>query len=227
MEGSLDSALPTPSVLRRDPAQPLQRRRSRRFRMKSPPVILGHASGYHRGVPSDDGGVPAISFGSTVDVCSGNFQDNPRSAVHCPRTECVISCALHNAKGRIDNTARASKGISPEQDNTPTSALGRYTGSGRDHIRHRHHYRRRKDPVWRRRRKSRHRQYRSLRSLVQLRCWLCIRYRGFRIALVEALGSPTVSSDSRRNNCRVHRVRNPRCSWWRVRDENGRCNDHS
>jgi len=151
----------------------------------------------------------------------------PRSAVHCPRTECVISCALHNAKGRIDNTARASKGTSPEQDNTPTAALGRYTGSGRDHIRHRHHYRRRKDPVWRRRRKSRRRQYRSLRSLVQLRCWLCIRYRGFRIALVEALGSPTVSGDSRHNNCRVHRVRHPRCSWWRVRDENGRCNDHS
>jgi len=151
----------------------------------------------------------------------------PRSAVHCPRTECVISCALHNAKGRIDNTARASKGTSPEQDNTPTAALGRYTGSGRDHIRHRHHYRRRKDPVWRRRRKSRRRQYRSLRSLVQLRCWLCIRYRGFRIALVEALGSPTVDSDSRRDNCRVHRVRNPHFSWRYVRDQNGRCNDYS
>ena len=127
----------------------------------------------------------------------------------------------------LTTLARASKGTSPEQDNTPTSALGRYTGSGRDRIRHRHHYRRRKDPVWRRRRKSRRRQHRSLRSLVQFRCWLCIRYRGFRIALVEALGSPTVGGDSRRDNCRVHRVRNLHFSWWRVRGENGRCNDYS
>ena len=32
-------------------------------------------------VPPVDGGV---IFGSTVEVCSGNFHDNPRSAVHCP-----------------------------------------------------------------------------------------------------------------------------------------------